>query len=391
MRPPRVGSRQERDVIEAAQPGFLAAAARGVHAARGASTVDGQGNTSHTAVQSYLRFTLVGLRISARRALDPTATPLERKLQEVDLIDAWAWWLVSQVGVNTETAWSYVCVANAWHERHFGVGFAAGLSLQRVKGMLDGMQQLSGRPVARRRRIGVRPAHLAAAIACSDPANDALDANYAALFECGLVGLLRGSELAAGKRGFSLAQQPSRADVEFEWRDGELCGATIMVVNCKARGAERLRRLPVRLPARGAYLSPARALWHLLHVVDPTPSAAASVTPLFRNPRTGAGLTSTQCRDRLRALLAMSGRDASVYGLHSLRIGGATAMAWLRAPPSDIKDAGRWKSDAYLRYVRALRSRASYWAEGIASADVDDYEADYVAVDDDGFSSDDEM
>ena len=100
-------------------------------------------------------------------------------------------------------------------------------------------------------------------------------------------------------------------------------------------------------------------------------------------------VTTAQCRDNLRELLAASGRDASLYGVHSLRIGGATAMSWLRAPPEDIKAAGRWKSDAYLRYVRALRSK-SFWTAGIASADVDDYEADHVAIDDDDFSSDDE-
>ena len=94
---------------------------------------------------------------------------------------------------------------------------------------------------------------------------------------------------------------------------------------------------------------------------------------------------------RLRTLLAAAGRDASVYGLHSLRIGGATAMAWMRAPPSEIKTAGRWKSEAYLRYVRALRSNSARWAAGIASADVDDFEADHVDIDDAEFSSDDEM
>ena len=389
MRETRVGSRQERDIIEVTQPGFLRAAADGVRAARNASTVDGKGNDSHTAVQSYIRFTLRGLGVPCRRPLDPVSTPLERKLSEVDLLEAWAWWLVSQVGVNTETAWTYVCVANAWHDRCFGVAFAGGLSLQRIKNMLEGMQVLTGRPVIRRKRIGLRPKHLAAAIACSQPRANARDANFAALFETGLVGLIRGCELAAGKRSFDFRQQPSRADVDFEWRDGRLAGATIRVVNSKAKGAERFRRLAVHLPAHGAYLSPGLALYHLLHVADPTPAADAATTPLFRNPATGRGLTTAQCRDYLRELLAAAGLDASLYGVHSLRIGGATAMSWLRAPPEDIKAAGRWKSDAYLRYVRALRSK-SFWTAGIASADVDDYEADHVAIDDDDFSSDDE-
>ena len=98
-----------------------------------------------------------GLGVPMLRPLDPLSSSLARKLSEVDLVEAWAYWNVAQVGVNTETAWQYVGVANAWHERVSGVRLAAGMPLTRVHNMLQGMQTLTGSPVLRRKRVGVRP------------------------------------------------------------------------------------------------------------------------------------------------------------------------------------------------------------------------------------------
>jgi hypothetical protein len=329
-----------------------------------------------------------------RRPLDPLATSLERKLEEVDLIDAWAWWLVTQVGVNTETAWSYVCTANAWHDRVFGVGFAGGMSLQRVHHMLQGLQRLSGLPIARRRRIGVRPGHLARGIAARlRPRVVPLHANVATCMEVALVALARAGELVASRVGmaFDAARHPSRADVTFEYdAAGSPTACTLWIINSKARGAERLRKLPVHLPMRGKYLSPGLALYHLVHVVDPVPAHAAASTPLFRDPSTNRVLTVAGIRGELRACMAAIGRDASMYGAHSLRIGGATALAWLRVPGEMIQAAGRWHSDAYLRYLRDTRVQALQHLTAVAGADTDDFEADYVAIDAHGYDESDE-
>ena len=95
----------------------------------------------------------------------------------------------------------------------------------------------------------------------------------------------------------------------------------------------------------------------------------AASTPLFRDPATGRILTVSFVREKLRACMAAIGRDGSSYGAHSLRIGGVTALAWWRAPGSVIQDHGRWRSDSYLRYVRARRAEMYEWAVLIASAD----------------------
>ena len=376
--------------MAASQPGFLEAARDGVLAARNASCVDGAGNSSHTAVISWTRFTVLGLGISSRRPLDPIASSLYQKLCEVDVVEAWAWWLVQHVGVNIETAWQYVGVANSHHERSFGVPFAGGMSLDRVRGMLDGWQRLRRTPVVRRMRFGVRPRLLRDAIATSlSPRTSALDANVATCLEAALVALARMGELVSGRGPFDRARLPSRADVRFGFRDGVLVSCAIWFVNSKARGAERFRKLRVVLPISGSLLSPGLALWYLCRVVDPVPTAAEADTPLFRDPATGLVLTVAFIRQRLRAILSAAGRDGSLYGAHSLRIGGATAMSWLQASRENIMAAGRWRSDAYLRYVRECHAESLRLVHGIASAETDDRQPDFLDIDEHGFDDDD--
>ena len=208
--------------------------------------------------------------------------------------------------------------------------------------------------------------------------------------EVGLVALARCGELAASRGAFCARRHPSRADVSFIYdAAGLLIDCVIYIVNCKARGAERYRKMPMHLPITGAHLSPGLALYYLTRVIDPVSPALASSTPLFRDPASNAILTVTAVRTTLRRCMSAIGQDGSAYGAHSLRIGGATAMAWLQYPRDAIMTRGRWRSDAYLRYIRERRVDDRRFAAGIASADTDDYEADFIAVDEFGFDDDD--
>ena len=198
-------------------------------------------------------------------------------------------------------------------------------------------------------------------------------------------------ELVASSGRFNRAVQPSRADVDFRLdAHGVPQECTIHIVNIKARGGNRYQRLPVRLPMSGRYLSPGWALWYLIRVADPVAPSLAASTPLFRNPGTGEVLTVAYIRGRLRDCMRAIGRDPSLYGAHSLRIGGATAMAWLRAPGPAIQAAGRWRSDAYLCYIRECREQALHFVQEIANADTDDFQSDYVEIDTHGFDDTDD-
>ena len=112
-------------------------------------------------------------------------------------------------------------------------------------------------------------------------------------------------------------------------------------------------------------------------------------TPLFRVPATNEILSVGGVRVCLRRCMAAIGLDGSSYGAHSLRIGGATAMAWLQYPREAIMTRGRWRSDAYLRYIRERRVEDRRFAAGIAGAETDDYEADFVAIDEFDFDESD--
>ena len=120
-------------------------------------------------------------------------------------------------------------------------------------------------------------------------------------------------------------------------------------------------------------------LFDLIHHVDPVSPELAASTPLFRDPTNGGRtFTVDAVREEIRALMCGIGRVGTLYGAHSMRIGGATALAFLGAAPEAIKAHGRWRSDAYMRYVRERERECMFYTRGICGADVDDYEADYL-------------
>ena len=381
---PSPNSRQQRDILMATQPQFLAACSAGIEAARRSQCADGTGNTNSTAVRSWGRFTTNGLHTHMLRTEVRPDSPWIQRMAEVDIVESWAWWLVTQVGVTPATARDYMHTANAWHERFVGYGLGAGLPLTRVSRMLDGLARLQGAPPPKRFRIGVRPKHLRQAIDAGLDTRDPLNANYATAFEVCLVAIARAGEIASGlpQGAFDVLRHPSRADLTFQFDSTDSpISATIMIVNSKARGIEARRKVPVVLPMRGEYLSPGHMLWTLDRVTDPVPSSARATTPLFRDPATNKILTVDSLRASLRAILSNIGRDGSAYGAHSLRIGGATAMAFCQASAEIIKDVGRWNSDAYLRYIRECRGDYMSYMTRICSADVDDIEADHLDLD----------
>ena len=58
-----------------------------------------------------------------------------------------------------------------------------------------------------------------------------------------------------------------------------------------------------------------------------------------------------------REKLTAAGVDATHYSGHSFRIGAATTALACRIEDSLIQTLGRWKSAAYLLYIRVLREK----------------------------------
>ena len=90
---------------------------------------------------------------------------------------------------------------------------------------------------------------------------------------------------------------------------------------------------------------PVRSLLNYLHTRPPSPG------PLFvtqrRTPYTREGVAKT-----LKASLVAIGVAPERYNTHSLRVGRATDLALEGASDATIRATGRWRSNAFLSYLR---------------------------------------
>ena len=76
----------------------------------------------------------------------------------------------------------------------------------------------------------------------------------------------------------------------------------------------------------------------------------------------GRHLTRQRLVEAVRQALVMAGLDASKYCGHSFRIGAATTAAERGMEDSIIKTLGRWRSLAYLEYVRIPREQLAHYS-----------------------------
>lgn len=77
--------------------------------------------------------------------------------------------------------------------------------------------------------------------------------------------------------------------------------------------------------------------------------------PLMTVRGDGGALRAITCGEATRmvkALAVLQGQDPDLFGTHSMRVGGATTLAHAGEPARIIKKAGRWRSDAFMIYVR---------------------------------------
>ena len=98
--------------------------------------------------------------------------------------------------------------------------------------------------------------------------------------------------------------------------------------------------------------------------------------PFLSFPHTGQNDKSKRTypsEEMLRKLLkdeaTHMGLDPKRVTLHSLRIGAATTLAALGTSDHLIKDAGRWKSDCYQRYIRDTVHMNNLVSDFLANAD----------------------
>ena len=104
----------------------------------------------------------------------------------------------------------------------------------------------------------------------------------------------------------------------------------------------------------------------LLEFLDlyPTVNGAA---PLMRTYSVAGWwvINRREATHALRVIIGGVGRDPLQYALHSGRIGGATQLAAQGATNVQIQRAGRWKSLAFMVYVRAGGEGAEFVSQAL--------------------------
>ena len=103
----------------------------------------------------------------------------------------------------------YFGAANKWHVRETGIGFAAGMDMQRLGEMMKGLKKLHDGPRAQLRR-GISPSQLRAGMDAVFPPTSAENANIRAMLATGEQGLMRGRELGCERVSKSEARHRAR-------------------------------------------------------------------------------------------------------------------------------------------------------------------------------------
>jgi len=335
-----------------------------------ASMASGSMGKNSTGVRAWHMFCHAE-NISPNRALDPNSC-LEAKLMEEQLCMRFCAALVQDRGVQPSTVQTYFGQLQGWHSKANGVRLCAGLRLSRLPAMVKGLKRIfGGQP--REVRRGIAPQALRRAFdKLLDPSNPS-HANIRAALALALQGLLRGAEFAVdeGKR-VDFDQQLTRADVRV-CTENQL---VVMMRPCKNMRQLSGKTVPLAIGAGGTFID---AVWEMNNLlrVDPVPETCKATTPMFRDPVSNDALRTGALRQLTRKLMLSIGEDPVQFGLHSYRIGGATALFAAGATPLTIRMMGRWSSDCYRLYVRACYQQTLSWTAKCGSTEVHDLAGEF--------------
>ena len=121
---------------------------------------------------------------------------------------------------------------------------------------------------------------------------------------------------------------------------------TIMQIKLKASKTDPFRQgVDVHIGKTNNALRPVTALLNYL-------SIRGNIPGLLFHFEDHTPLTKSKFTSEFRRLLNQAGIDSTSYAGHSFRVGAASTAASAGIEDSLIQTLGRWKSNAYLTYVR---------------------------------------
>ena len=197
---------------------------------------------------------------------------------------------------------------------------------------------------------------------------------WEAALQVTLAALARGCEVALeGAEEFEESEHVTPEDVKWFWEGDVMC-ARIRWRKRKDLRVLRGKQSEVILAGGGSVIDPVLALrtWMKRRAALGLPSKG----PLFCHEN-GTALTVAQVRDMVKQVAKAAGRDPSLYGAHSLRIGGATAALAAGVAPSLIRLMGRWSSDLYEIYTRMSLQAALQVGRALTSTEVNTFEGGF--------------
>ena len=174
------------------------------------------------------------------------------------------------------------------------------------------------------------------------------------------AGLFRMGELTTNRNTpFNEITDLAESHIAFTPTFWTASTVTIYIGSSKAdqdgsKDAMKPRVLPTTANTPGRWL---RDLLMKRHNIPVGEEPMLTNEPLFQNAR-GGHLSQSQVLGHMRRTLSEAGYTKTqqmMYGTHSARIGGATALFQHGATMDVIKELGGWSSDAYKLYVRVQR------------------------------------
>ncbi|KZV97570.1 DNA breaking-rejoining enzyme, partial [Exidia glandulosa HHB12029] len=230
-----------------------------------------------------------------------------------------------------------------WHEQQ-GFDWLGSARLQRI---LKSVGQVAPLSSHKEQRPPVTEAMLDEALAKLSP-DRPFDICVAAAALVMFWGQLRIGEALSATRTYDFDALPTGKCVKLR---GDAGGRPEQVTTALWLPRTKVERAGVWIWLARHYNDPSYALQHHMHA-----NGISRDDPLFayKHDRTGdlIPLTRNAFLSRLNEIWSAAGMQ-KVTG-HCFRIGGTTALLRAGVAPEVVKVAGRWRSDSFLRYWRAL-------------------------------------
>lgn len=230
----------------------------------------------------------------------------------------------------------------------------------RLQYVLQGIKRAEAeKGLSRRERLPITPRILRSLKGVWD--KKAMDPDVSMIWAAcclGFFGFLRAGEMTVpGDKEFDAAVHLSFKDIAVD----DPKNPQMVKVRIKQSKTDPFRKgLDIYLGKTGTDLCPVVALLRYLTV------RGKRGGPLFQF-QDGRFLTRQRLVEKVRVALRETGVDEAKYCSHSFRIGAATTAAAKGIEDAMIKTLGRWRSLAYLEYVRIPREELGHYSRLLSS------------------------